>query len=72
MAIPKYIIPTSRKDVPPDYVVDMIKARSPGYTYKHYNDNEVISFFKENYLEEFPDVINKFFSFSYGNIEQIV
>jgi len=66
MAIPKYIIQTSRKDVPPDYVVDMIKARSPGYIYKHYNDNEVITFFKENYLEEFPDVINKFFSFSYG------
>lgn len=40
MAIPKYIIQTSRKDVPPDYVVDMIKSRSPGYTYKHYNDND--------------------------------
>lgn len=64
--IPKVIIQTSRKDTPLKYVVDMIKSRSPGWIYKHYNDSEVIEFFKENPLQEFPDVIEKFFSFNYG------
>ena len=64
--IPKTIIQTSRKEKPEEYVVNMIKNRSDGWAYKHFNDKEVIQFFQENPLSEFPNVINKFFSLSYG------
>ena len=64
--IPKVIVQTSRKEKPEEYVVNMIKKRSIGWNYKHYNDKEVIQFFQENPLSEFPNVIEKFFSFSYG------
>ena len=63
--IPKIIVQTSRQR-PDQYVVEMIKKLSPGWEYQHYNDRDVINFFLHNKLEEFPDVINKFFSFSYG------
>ena len=36
------------------------------WTYKHFNDNEIINFFKENPLSEFPNIIDKFNSFNYG------
>lgn len=64
--IPKVIVQTSKKEKPEEYVVNMIKKRSIGWNYKHYNDKEVIQFFQENPLSEFPNVIEKFFSFSYG------
>ena len=66
MKIPKFIIQTSRSENPKEYVVDMIKQRSQGWEYKHFNDREVITFFQENSITEFPNVINKFFSFNYG------
>ena len=64
--IPKVIVQTSRQQNPKEYVVNMIKKRSNGWNYKHYNDGEVIQFFQENPLSEFPNVVEKFFSFSYG------
>ena len=63
--IPKQIIQTSRKK-PEQYVVDMIKERSIGWSYSHFDDEEIIHFFKENPLSEFPDIVKKFYSFSYG------
>lgn len=63
--IPKVIVQTSRQK-PDQYVVEMIKDLSPGWEYQHYDDREVINFFLHNKLEEFPDVVNKFFSFNYG------
>ena len=66
MKIPKVIIQTSRSENPKEYVVDMIKGRSEGWEYKHFNDKEVITFFQEHPIAEFPNVINKFFSFNYG------
>ena len=63
--IPKVIVQTSR-DKPKQYVVEMIKELSPNWEYQHYNDKEVIQFFADNPLDEFPHVIDKFFSFSYG------
>lgn len=66
MKIPKVIIQTSRNDNQKTYIVDMIKALSKGWEYKHFSDKEVIQFFQQNPLTEFPDVIQKFFSFSYG------
>ena len=60
--IPKTIIQTSRKEKPEEYGVNIIKNRSDGWDYKHFNDKEVIQFFQENPLSELPNVINKFFS----------
>ena len=50
--IPKQIIQTSRKK-PEQYVVDMIKERSIGWTYSHFNDEEVIRFLKKIRLSSF-------------------
>lgn len=65
MQIPKVIVQTSRKK-PEQYVVDMIREQSPGWEYIHYNDDEIMMFFSENPLEEFPNVIAKFYTFNYG------
>ena len=50
----------------PDYVVNMIRELSPGWEYLHFTDSQIIDFFRENPLEEFPDVSAKFYSLSYG------
>ena len=63
--IPKTIIQTSIIR-PPQYVVDKIMAKSEGWTYLHFNDAAIISFFQNNYLEEFKDVIAKFHSIVRG------
>lgn len=65
MVIPKTIVQTSRNK-PKEYIVNMIKDNSTGWEYQHYDDNEIIKFFIENPLIEFPNVIQKFFSFNYG------
>lgn len=66
MVIPKIIIQTSRKENPQEYVVEMIRKRSETWQYVHFNDRQVIQFFHANPIPEFPNVIEKFFSFSYG------
>jgi len=63
--IPKVIVQTSRRGIP-EYVKNMILENAPGWTYKHFNDNEALSFFLENPDKEFPNVFNKFCSYSYG------
>ena len=63
--IPKTIVQTSRGK-PQEYIVKLIKEKSEGWNYKHYDDSEVIQFFREHPLEEFPNVIQKFFTFNYG------
>lgn len=63
--IPKNIVQTSRQK-PQEYIVEQIKSKSSGWAYFHYDDREIIQFFLENPLSEFPNVVNKFFSFSYG------
>jgi len=66
MVIPKIIIQTSRKENPQEYIVEMIQKRSKNWQYVHFNDRQVIQFFHDNPIPEFPNVIDKFFSFSYG------
>ena len=56
---------TSRQK-PQQYVVDMIKERCVGWTYEHYTDDDIIAFFGENPVPEFPNVIAKFFMLNYG------
>lgn len=63
--IPKIIIQTS-KERPPDYVVLMIKNLCPGWIYIHFTDDDIIRFFKNNYLDEFPNIIQKFNSINNG------
>jgi hypothetical protein len=64
-SIPKVIVQTSRKK-PEQYIVDMIKEQSPGWEYKHFTDDEIMEFFSENPIEEFSNVIAKFYTFNYG------
>jgi len=63
--IPKVIIQTARKK-PEQYIVDMIKAKSPGWKYIHFDDAEIIQFFNENPIAELPNPATKFYSFGYG------
>ena len=63
--IPRIFVQTSRNS-PQKYIVDMIRERSPGWDYQHYNDDEIITFFSENPIFEFPNVIAKFYMLNYG------
>lgn len=63
--IPKVIVQTSRNK-PQEYIVKMIQNKSEGWKYCHYDDKEIMNFFDENPLEEFPNVKEKFYSFNYG------
>jgi hypothetical protein len=65
IVIPRTIVQTSRKK-PEQYIVDMIKEKSPGWEYNHFVDDEIIEFFADHPLPEFPNVISKFFTFNYG------
>lgn len=38
----------------------------PGWDYRHFDDQRILAFFAANPLEEFPDIIDKFHSFSCG------
>ena len=63
--IPKIFVQTSRKK-PEKYIVDMIRQRSPNWEYQHYTDDEIITFFAENPIDEFPNIIAKFYTLNYG------
>jgi mannosyltransferase OCH1-like enzyme len=66
MSIPKVIIQTSRERVQP-YIIDKIKKQLPDWEYLHFNDDEIMQFFAEYPLEEFPNVRDRFYSFNYGS-----
>ena len=63
--IPNIIFQTSREK-PPQYLINMIKTKAPYWRYKHYDDSEIIEYFKNNPLEEFPLIIQKFNSIKGG------
>lgn len=63
--ITKTIVQTSRKK-PDPYICDMIREKSQGWDYKHFVDDEIMEFFFENPVPEFPNVIAKFYTFNYG------
>jgi len=63
--IPKIIFQTS-KTVQPEYVIEMIKSKSPGWEYVHFTDEGVLNFFKENPSDEFPFLKEKFLSIRGG------
>ena len=63
--IPKVIFQTSRTKQP-EYVIDLIKSRSPGWEYIHFTDDDIFKFFEENKLDEFPNMKDKFLSIKTG------
>ena len=63
--IPKVIFQTS-KDVLPPYVNQLINIYCPNWKYSHFTDKECIQFFIDNPLTDFPDIIQKFHSFTQG------
>jgi hypothetical protein len=63
--IPKLIFQTS-KEKPQGYVINMIKNMSPDWEYIHFTDDDIIDFFKNNHLVEFPNIIEKFNSIKNG------
>jgi mannosyltransferase OCH1-like enzyme len=65
MSIPKIVFQTSIHK-PEQYIIDKILSKCVGWTYIHYNDEEIIKYFKENYIEEFKDIINKFHNMPSG------
>ena len=65
MTIPKTIVQTSKEKLP-EYVVEMIRKKAPGWDYKHFTDKEILQYFINNPLSEFPLIINKFWSLKSG------
>jgi len=44
----------------------MIKQKCPDWTYIHFTDNDIITFFNNNPLDEFSNIIDKFNSIKNG------
>ena len=65
MTIPKTIVQTSKEKLQ-DYVVEMIKRKAPDWEYKHFTDKEILQYFINNPLSEFPLIMNKFWSLTSG------
>ena len=63
--IPKVIFQTSITRQP-EYVIDLIKSRSPGWEYIHFTDEDIFKFFEENMTDEFPNMKDKFLSIKGG------
>ena len=63
--IPLLFFQTS-KEKPLKYVVDQIKAKTKGWKYMHFTDKDILQFFKEHPLKEFPNIEEKFHSFEKG------
>lgn len=64
--IPKIFLQSS-KEKQPEYVLKILNSKMPsGWTYQHFTDNEIIAFFENNKLEEFPDPITRFNSIKTG------
>jgi mannosyltransferase OCH1-like enzyme len=63
--IPKVFIQTSRNR-PEQYIYDLVSYYTPRWEYRHFTDNDIIEFFKENPDDEFPNLIERFHSYQYG------
>ena len=63
--IPKHVFQTSKEILPP-YVKELINIYCPDWKYSHFTDKECIQFFIDNPIAEFPNIIQKFHSFTQG------
>jgi mannosyltransferase OCH1-like enzyme len=57
--IPKIILQTSKNGVPP-HAVNIILEQCPNWEYRHFTDAEILTYFDENPLEEFPLIKEQF------------
>ena len=64
-SIPKTVIQTSKEPIPPK-VLEQLKKQIDGWDYKFFTDSDITEFFEKNPLEDFPQVTEKFNSFSSG------
>ena len=58
--IPKVLFQTSKDEVPETYVTDMIREKTPGWTYRHFTDADILQYFQEHPHEEFPNITEQF------------
>ena len=65
MKISKIIFQTSIFK-PPTYIVEMLKSKCVGWEYHHFNDEEIIEYFKQHPIPELPNAIDVFKSFEKG------
>jgi mannosyltransferase OCH1-like enzyme len=63
--IPKILLQTSPKKQP-EYVLEMLKMKSPDWDYKHFTDEEIIRYFICHPEPEFPFIVNKFHQMRFG------
>jgi len=64
-AITKFVIQTSKEPIL-DSVVTQLKKHLTGYEYNYFSDDDILAFFKENRLDEFPDIETVFKGFASG------
>ena len=50
----------------PEYVVELIKQKSPGWNYQQYINGDECQFFIENPISDFPLIIDKFYAIKNG------
>ena len=63
--IPRVVIQTS-KDPIPEKVIMKLKAQLDGWEYLYFSDEDILTFFQENQSDQYPDIIDKFNSFTTG------
>ena len=63
--IPRRLFQTSKEPLPVIYT-QLIKANYPKIDYFYFNDEAILKFFKDNPLEDFPDIEQQFLSFTFG------
>jgi len=64
-AIPRTVIQTSKEPIPTK-VTDQLKKYLTGWEYKYFSDDDIVKFFTDTPLDEFPDMTGKFKSFTSG------
>jgi mannosyltransferase OCH1-like enzyme len=63
--IPQLLFQTSVHP-PESYILEKIQRLTDGWKYLHFTDDDILTFFTDNYLEEFGDIIAKFHSMPTG------
>lgn len=64
-AIPRLVLQTS-KDPIPERVVNQLKAQLQGWEYLYFTDEAILVFLQDNPSDKYPDIVNKFNSFTSG------
>jgi mannosyltransferase OCH1-like enzyme len=60
MPISKIVFQTSKKQKQDQYIIDKILSKCPDWKYIYFNDDDIIQYFNDNYIEEFKNVVSKF------------